>query len=94
MPGSLRLKGYALKTEEDNGWCKACLLCLHHARVGDGLLSLPLGPMKDEPGKQESSGEHDKNKDGVIALDSSMTQPRLYRGLDANRDGRSIKPLG
>jgi outer membrane protein assembly factor BamB len=97
VPGSLRLKGYALKTGKED-WlvdgltAYACTTPV----VGDGLLffagwsegkaDAPLGSW------EKFLEEHDKNKDGVVTLDEFDEASRdFYRGFDANRDGKIDK---
>jgi outer membrane protein assembly factor BamB len=96
-PGSLRLKGYALKTGRED-WvvqgvsCYACTTPV----VGDGLLFFAA----ESDGKAEYNyppwekflEKYDKNKDGVVSLDEFEPGHRDYmRGYDLNRDGKIDK---
>jgi outer membrane protein assembly factor BamB len=96
-PGSLRLKGYALKTGEEDWLVQGtCPFACTTPVVGDGLLF--FGGWSN--GKADSPWptwdqflqQFDKNKDGVISLDEIPAAMREYmRGLDLNRDGKIDK---
>jgi outer membrane protein assembly factor BamB len=97
VPGSLRLKGYALKTGKED-WvvdgltAYACTTPV----AGDGLLFFAgwsEGKADAPMGSWEKFLEaHDKNKDGVVALDEFDDASRdFYRGYDVNRDGKIDK---
>jgi outer membrane protein assembly factor BamB len=96
-PGSLRLKGYALKTGVED-WvvqgvsCYACTTPV----VGDGLLFFAA----ESDGKAEYKyptwekflEKYDKNKDSVVTFDEFEPGHRDYmRGYDLNRDGKIDK---
>ncbi len=97
MPGSLRLKGYDLKTGKERWMFEgttgfACTTPV----VGDGLLFFAGW----SPGKADSPwpswetflGKYDKNHDGVITMDEFDPAERDYvRGLDVNHDGKISK---
>jgi outer membrane protein assembly factor BamB len=96
-PGSLRLKGYALKTGVEDWVVQgvssyACTTPV----VGDGLLFFAA----ESDGKadykyptwEEFLAKYDKNKDGVVSLDEFEPGHRDYmRGYDLNRDGKIDK---
>ena len=97
VPGSLRLKGYALKTGKED-WlvdgvtAYACTTpvagdgLLFFAAWSDGKADAPLPPW------EKFLEQHDKNKDGVITLDEFDDASRdFYRGFDVNRDGKIDK---
>ena len=97
VPGSLRLKGYALKTGKED-WmvdgvsAYACTTPV----TGDGLLFFAAwsdGKADDPmPPWEKFLEEHDKNKDGVVTLDEFDEASRdYYRGYDVNRDGKIDK---
>jgi outer membrane protein assembly factor BamB len=94
VPGSLCLKGYALKTGNENWVIRgttsyACTTpvtaegLLFYAAWSDGKSDDPLPPW------EKFLEEHDKNKDGVVTLDEFDENSRDYfRGYDVNRDGK------
>jgi outer membrane protein assembly factor BamB len=96
-PGSLRLKGYALTTGQED-WVvqgTASFACTTPV-VGDGVLFFAAW----SNGKADSPWptwemfleKFDKNKDGVISLDELDPTIREYmRGLDLNGDGKIDK---
>jgi outer membrane protein assembly factor BamB len=97
MPGSLRLKGYALNTGKEDWMVQgtAAFVCTTPV-AGDGLLFFAAwsdGKADDPwPSWEKFLEEHDKNKDGVVALDEFEVASRdFYRGLDINRDGKIDK---
>jgi len=97
VPGSLRLKAYALATgKEDwviNGVTAfACTTpvagegMLYFAAWSDGKADAPW------PSWEKFLEEHDKNRDGVITFDEFDDASReYYRGLDVNRNGKVDK---
>jgi outer membrane protein assembly factor BamB len=97
VPGSLRLKGYALETGKEDWLVEgvtayACTTPV----VGDGLLFFAAwsdGKADDPlPTWEKFLEEHDKNKDGVVTLDEFDEASRdFYRGFDVNRDGKIDK---
>ena len=97
MPGSLRLKGYALSTGKED-WVvqgTAAFACTTPV-AGDGLLFFAAwsdGKADDPwPSWEKFLEEHDKNNDGVVSLDEFEVASRdFYRGLDINRDGKIDK---
>jgi outer membrane protein assembly factor BamB len=94
LPGSLCLKGYALKTGKEDWVVQgttsyACTTpvtaegLLFYAAWSDGKADDPL------PAWEKFLEEHDKNKDGVVSLDELDENNREYfRGYDVNRDGK------
>jgi outer membrane protein assembly factor BamB len=94
VPGSLCLKGYSLKTGNEDWVVRgttsyACTTpvtaegLLFYAAWSDGKADDPL------PAWEKFLGDHDKNKDGVVTLDEFDENSRDYfRGYDANRDGK------
>jgi outer membrane protein assembly factor BamB len=96
-PGSLRVKGYALKTGVED-WVvegTSCYACTTPV-VGDGLLFFAA----ESDGKADYKyptwekflEKYDKNKDGVVSLDEFEPGHRDYmRGYDLNRDGKIDK---
>jgi outer membrane protein assembly factor BamB len=94
LPGSLCLKGYALKTGKEDWVVRgttsyACTTpvtaegLLFYAAWSDGKADDPL------PAWEKFLEEHDKNKDGVVSLDEFDENSREYfRGYDVNRDGK------
>jgi outer membrane protein assembly factor BamB len=94
VPGSLRLKGYDLKTGHEN-WVMAGLTAFSCTTpvTGDGLLYFAAWcPGKsDAPwGTWEAFLEHnDTNKDGQVALEELDAGSRDFmRGLDTDHDGK------
>ena len=97
MPGSLRLKGYALKTGKEDWMVEGvtAFACTTPV-VGDGLLFFAAwsdGKADDPwPSWEKFLEQHDKNKDGVVTLDEFDDASRdFYRGFDVNRDGKIAK---
>ncbi len=97
VPGSLRLKGYALTTGKEN-WVidGVCAFSCTTPVAGDGLLYFAAWSdgKADEPWPtwDKFLEKHDKNKDGVVTLDEFDESIReYYRGLDVNRDGKVDK---
>ena len=97
MPGSVRLKGYDLKTGRENWLFDGVtgFSCTTPV-VGDGLLFFAGW----SPGKADSPwpaweiflGRYDKNHDGEITMDEFSPAERDYvRGLDVNHDGKITK---
>jgi len=94
LPGSLCLKGYALKTGKEDWVVQgttsyACTTpvtaerMLFYAAWSDGKADDPL------PAWEKFLEAHDKNKDGVVSLDEFDESSREYfRGYDVNRDGK------
>ena len=97
VPGSLRLKGYELKTGREDWMVEGVTAFACTTPVsGDGLLFFAAwsdGKADDPwPTWQKFLEQHDKNKDGVITLDEFDDASRdFYRGFDANRDGKIDK---
>jgi outer membrane protein assembly factor BamB len=97
VPGSLRLKAYALKTGKES-WVidgVTAFACTTPVE-GDGLLYFAAwsdGKADDPwPSWQQFLEKFDKNKDGVVSLDEFDDNSRdFYRGLDVNRDGKIDK---
>jgi outer membrane protein assembly factor BamB len=93
VAGSLRLKGYALSTGEEDWMVEGITAYPCTTPVaGGGLLYFAAwtdGKADDPwPTWEQFLEKHDKNKDGVITLDELDTAVReYYRGLDLNRDG-------
>ena len=97
VPGSLRLKGYALKTGKEDWMVQgvtgfACTTpvtgegLLYFAAWSDGKADAPW------PSWETFLEKHDKNKDGVVSLDEFDEASRdYYRGFDINRDGKIDK---
>ena len=97
VPGSLRLKGYALKTGKEDWMIEgvtafACTTpvvgkeLLYFAGWSDGKADDPW------PSWEKFLEQHDKNKDGVITLNEFDDASRdFYRGFDVNRDGKIDK---
>jgi outer membrane protein assembly factor BamB len=94
MPGSVRLKGYELKTGREKWVLEgvAGFDCTSPV-TGDGLLFFAAW----SPGKSDSPWptwekflqKYDKDKDGVIALEELEPQSRDFmRGMDRDRDGK------
>jgi len=97
MPGSLRLKGYALKTGKEDWMVEGLTAFACTTPVaGDGLLFFAAwsdGKADDPwPTWEKFLEEHDKNKDGVVKLEEfDDTSRDYYRGFDVNRDGKIDK---
>jgi outer membrane protein assembly factor BamB len=97
LPGSLRLKGYAIKTGKED-WVidgTTAFACTTPV-VGDGLLFFAAwsdGKADDPwPAWDKFLEKFDKNKDGAITLDEFDDASRdYYRGFDVNRDGKIDK---
>jgi outer membrane protein assembly factor BamB len=97
VPGSLRLKGYDLKTGKEDWMVEgiSAFACTTPV-TGDGLLYFAAwtdGKADDPwPTWEQFLEKHDKNKDGVVTLDEFDDASRdYYRGLDMNRDGKIDK---
>jgi outer membrane protein assembly factor BamB len=97
LAGSLRIKGYDLKTGAERWVVEgiAGFVCTTPV-LGDGLLFFGAW----SPGKADAPwptwegllAQNDKNGDGVIALDELDPANRDFmRGLDRNRDGKIAK---
>jgi len=97
VPGSLRLKGYALNTGKEDWMVEGITAYPCTTPVaGGGMLYFAAwtdGKSDDPwPTWAEFLEKHDKNKDGVITLDEFDDAVReYYRGLDLNRDGKVDK---
>jgi len=97
MPGSLRLKGYALKTGKEDWMIEGVTAFSCTTPVaGDGLVFYAAwsdGKADDPwPSWEKFLEQHDKNKDGVVSLDEFDEASRdFYRGFDVNRDGKIDK---
>jgi outer membrane protein assembly factor BamB len=96
-PGSLRLKGYALKTGVEDWLVQgtAAFACTTPV-AGDGLLFFAAWTDGKAdapwPSWEKFLEEHDRNKDGVVTLDEFDDASRdFWRGLDVNRDGKIDK---
>jgi outer membrane protein assembly factor BamB len=97
VPGSLRLKGYALKTGKEDWMVQgvtayACTTpvagegLLFFAGWSDGKADAPW------PSWEKFLEQNDKNKDGVVTFDEFDEASRdYYRGFDINRDGKIDK---
>ena len=97
VPGSLRLKGYALKTGKEDWMVEGvpAFACTTPV-AGEGLLFYAAWTDGKEdapwPTWEQFLDKHDKNKDGVVALDEfDDTLRDYYRGIDVNRDGKIDK---
>lgn len=97
IPGSLRLKGYAVATGSEDWVIQgvAAFACTTPV-VGDGVLFYAAwsNGKADSPWPswEKFLETYDKNKDGVISLDEINPPMRDYmRGLDLNRDGKIDK---
>ncbi len=97
MPGSLRLKGYALKTGKEDWMVEGvpALACTTPV-AGDGMLYFAAWTdgKADAPWPtwEQFLEKHDKNKDGMVALEEFDNISRdYYRGIDVNRDGKIDK---
>jgi outer membrane protein assembly factor BamB len=96
-PGSLRLKGYALTTGQEDWLVQgtASFACTTPV-VGDGELFFAAwsNGKADSPWPswEKFLEGFDKNKDGVISLDEiDPTMREFMRGLDLNNDGKIDK---
>ena len=97
MPGSIRLKGYELKTGKEDWMVEgvttfACTTPV----VGDGLLFFAgWAPGKADapwPSWETFLEKNDKNKDGEITFDEFGDTDRDFaRGMDMNHDGKITK---
>ncbi len=97
MPGSIRLKGYALKSGKEDWMVEgvttfACTTPV----VGDGLLFFAgWAPGKSDapwPSWETFLEKNDKNKDGEITFDEFGDTDRDFaRGMDMNHDGKITK---
>jgi outer membrane protein assembly factor BamB len=97
IPGSLRLKGYSLKTGNEDWMVEgvtafACTTpvvgngLLFFAAWSDGKADSPLPPF------EKFLERFDKNKNGVVELEEFDEPSRdFYRGYDVNRDGKIDK---
>lgn len=97
VPGSLRLKGYNLKTGKEDWLLEgvSSFACTTPV-VGEGLLFFAAWAEgkadAPAPSWEKFLEEHDKNKDGVVTLDEFDDASRdFYRGYDLNRDGKIDK---
>ncbi len=97
MPGSVRLKGYELKTGRER-WVVEGLtgFACTTPVSGDGLLFFAgWSPGQNDapwPAWESFLAQHDKNRDGVITFDEFDEQSRdFYRGLDTDH-GRKKSP--
>ena len=94
VPGSLRLKGYALNTGKEDWMVEGISAYPCTTPVaGGGMLYFAAwtdGKADDPwPTWDQFLEKHDKNKDGVVTLDEFEPAARdYYRGLDLNRDGK------
>jgi outer membrane protein assembly factor BamB len=97
MPGSVRLKGYALNTGKER-WVVdgmvgfACTTPV----VGDGLLFFAgWSPGKSDspwPSWEQFLAKNDKNHDGELTLDEFEPSDRDFaRGMDRDHDGKITK---
>jgi outer membrane protein assembly factor BamB len=97
VPGSLRLKGYALKDGKEDWMVDGVTAFACTTPVsGDGMLFFAAwsdGKADDPwPTWEKFLEQHDKNKDGVIMLDEFDDASRdFYRGFDVDRDGKIDK---
>lgn len=97
MSGSLKLKGYDLKTGAER-WSLAGMpsfTCTTPV-VGDGLLYFAGWAPGKEPGTSPSfegiAAQADKNKDGTILPDEAKGTwlESFFKSMDANRDGKIV----
>jgi outer membrane protein assembly factor BamB len=94
MPGSLRLKGYDLKTGSERWeFGNVAGFCCTTPVIGDGLLFFAAW----SPGQSDSPWptwekfleKMDKNHDGVVSLDEVDPEDRDFlRGIDKDHDGK------
>jgi outer membrane protein assembly factor BamB len=97
VPGSLRLKGYSLKTGKEDWMVEGISAYPCTTPVAaDGYVFFAAwtdGKADDPwPSWEQFLEKHDKNKDGVIALEEFSAESRdFYRGLDVDRDGKIDK---
>ena len=97
VPGSLRLKGYALKTGKEDWMVEGVTAFACTTPVaGDGMVFFAAwsdGKADDPwPTWDKFLEKYDKNKDGVVTLDEFDDASRdYYRGFDVNRDGKIDK---
>ena len=97
VPGPLRLRGYSLKTGQEDWMIDGTTPCVCTTPVlGDGMLFFAAWSdgKADAPWPtwEKFLEEHDKNKDGVVSLDEfDDTSRDYYRGYDVNRDGKIDK---
>lgn len=91
VPGSSAVKGYSLKTGQEEWVLKPTAVAgCTTAVAGDGLLFYGgWGPVKGEfPGWAAMAEQNDKNKDGKIARDELDASSRsFFKAMDADRDG-------
>ena len=97
MPGSVRLKGYELKTGRER-WVVEGLtgFACTTPVAGDGFLFFAgWSPGQGDapwPAWETFLAQHDKNNDGVITFDEFDEKSRdFYRGLDTDHDGKVTK---
>lgn len=94
VPGSLRLKGYELKSGKEDWVIEGVTAFACTTPVaGDGLLFFAAwsdGKADDPwPTWEKFLEKHDRNKDGRVTLDEFDEATRdYYRGFDVNRDGQ------
>jgi len=97
VPGSLRLKGYVLKTGKEDWMVEGVTSFACTTPVaGDGMVFFAAwsdGKADDPwPTWDKFLEKYDKNKDGVVTLDEFDDASRDYfRGFDVNRDGKIDK---
>src|SRR4051812_31079868 len=97
VPGSLRLKGYALKTGKEDWMIEGvpAFACTTPVAVGGMLFFGAWTDGKSDdpwPTWEKFVEKYDKDKDGVIALGELDDSVRDYfRGMDVNRDGKIDK---
>jgi outer membrane protein assembly factor BamB len=97
VPGSIRLKGYDLKTGQEQWMVQGVTFnAVTTPVVGDGLLFFAgWGPGKADapwPSWESFLESHGKNKDGEIAINEFPEAERdLMRRLDTDHDGKITK---
>jgi len=97
VPGSLRLKGYALKTGKEDWMVEGvpAFACTTPVAVGGMVFFGAWTDGKSDdpwPTWEKFVEKYDKDKDGVIALGELDDSVRDYfRGMDVNRDGKIDK---